>query len=252
MTIAILYFTRSIVLMLVGHIIVFISLIALELIYVNKTLCRIRLEFDATFCFNLLKEAFPTIFGAAAEYLSLKSDILVLTLILGDTATGIYSVSSNIYIAASFIPLAIAKAATPIFNRMIVMRQRTGKLVKKSFILMFLSSIILIVAIILLGKWGIVVLWGEEFGDAAIPLYILAISLLFMPVNRFLEYMLIGMRQQLFVAKCSIVGAVGNIIANIILVPILGINAVAITTVFTELFVMLFELIHFGKIIKRY
>lgn len=245
-----LYFTKSMLVMLLCHDIIFFILIVAELVYVNKSLCKIRLEFDFSFCKNMLREAFPTIFGAAAEYLSLKSDTLILTLMLDEAATGLYSVSSNVYIAASFVPLAMAKAATPTFNRMIAGKENTDNLVRKTFQMMVLSSMLLIAGIFVFGRFGIVLLWGSDFEGAAISLRILSVSLLCMPANRFLEYMLVGLKQQVLVAKCSVVGAIFNIAANIMLVPRMGLNAVAITTVITEFMVMAAEM-YFYKRIKK-
>lgn len=241
----VLFFTRNLVFMIIANDIIFIFLITAQLLYVNKKICEITLEIDFKFCINLLKESFPTIFGSAAEYLSLKSDILVLSIFIGENATGIYSVASNIYIAASFIPLAMAKAITPTFNRMNANGQKTGNLIFKTLSLMILSALCLILGIFLLGRFGIEFLWGQKFSAANIPLRILSISLLFMPINRLLEYLLIGLRRQVLAAKSSVVGAIFNVVSNIVLVPIIGINAVAITTVFTELIVMAIELCFF-------
>ncbi|MCI8281983.1 MAG: flippase [Lachnospiraceae bacterium] len=236
-----LYVTKSMLVMLLFHDIIFFILIIVELIYVNKSLCKIHLEIDFPFCKKMLKEAFPAIFGAAAEFLSLKSDTLILTLMLGEVATGLYSVSSNIYIAASFVPLAMAKAATPTFNRMIANKEKVDNLVRRTFQMMALSSIVLIIGIFVFARFGIVLLWGKDFEGASVSLRILSISLLCMPANRFLGEMLVGLKQQALVAKCSVTGAIFNIVANIILVPVMGLNAVAITTVVTECLVMLME-----------
>lgn len=246
-TVLALCFTRSMLAMLLYNNIVFAVLIVGELLYVNRTQYKVYLEIDPAFCRSLLKQSLPTIFGAAAEYLSLKSDVLVLSLMLNDTATGLYSVSSNIYIAASLVPLAMAKAATPTFNRMLAYREDVHNLVRKTFSMMILSSIALIIGIFLLGRFGIVLLWGKGFEPATTSLKILSVSLLFMPCNRFLEDMLTGFRKQAYTAICSVVGAVFNIVTNILLVPIIGMNAVAITTVITEFIVMALELIMFRK-----
>ena len=245
-----LYFTKDILVMLIWHDIIFLILIIAELLYVNKTLCKIRLEFDLLFCKKMLRESFPTIFGAAAEYLSLKSDTLVLTLMLNESATGLYSVSSNIYIAASFVPLAMAKAATPAFNRMIAQKENTNRLVIKTFQMMLLSSLVLIAGIFVFGRFGIMLLWGDNFEGAVTSLRILSIGLLFMPFNRFLEYMLIGLNKQVLVAKCSVLGAIFNVLANILLVPTVGMNAVAVTTVITEFIVMSMEA-HFYQRLQK-
>lgn len=242
-----LYFTGSMVVMLVYHALAFGLLIIAELLYVNDKLCRIHLELDFSFCRKLLRESVPTILGAAAEYTSLKSDLLVLSILIGDVASGLYSVSSNIYIAASFVPLAMAKAATPTFNRMHSNGEDTSGVVKSTIKWMITVAAILVVGIYGFGKWGIVSLWGAEFEAAAVSLKILSISLFVMPFNRFFEYLLVGLNQQMFVAKCSTLGAIFNITANFIFVPILGMNAVAVSTIVTEFMVMAMELRRLNK-----
>lgn len=241
-TVIVLYFTKSMIVMLIFHNLIFVILIITELMYVNKNLCRIHLKIDIIFSKNLIQESAPTILGVAAEYVSLKSDSLVLSILLGDIATGLYSVASNIYIAASFIPLAMAKAVTPAFNRMLVNKEDVNGMVKNTIRWMTLASGILIGGIFLFGRWGIGLLWGKEFEEAALTLKILAVSLLFMPLNRFFEYMLIGLNQQMAVAKCSTIGAIFNVAGNFIFVPIIGMNAVALTTIVTEFIVMTMEM----------
>lgn len=250
-TLITLYVTKSMVIMLLFHDIVFLVLIIAELVYVNKSLCKVRLELDVSFCKKMLKESFPTIFGAAAEYLSLKSDTLILTLMLGEVATGLYSVSSNIYIAASFVPLAMARAATPTFNRMIANKEKVDHLVRKTFQAMAVSSVVLIIGIFVFARFGIVLLWGNDFEGASASLRILSLSLICMPANRFLGDMLVGLKQQVLVAKASVTGAIFNIVANIVLVPALGLNAVAVTTVITECIVMLMEGYFYKRIQKQ-
>ncbi len=250
-TVIVLYFTKSMIIMLIFHNLVFVILVIAELVYVNKNLCRIHLKIDIPFSKNLIQESAPTILGVAAEYVSLKSDSLVLSVLLGDIATGLYSVSSNIYIAASFIPLAMAKAATPAFNRMLVNKDDVNGMVKNTIRWMTLSSVILIGGIFLFGRWGICLLWGKEFEQAALTLKILSVSLLFMPLNRFFEYMLVGLNQQMAVAKCSTIGAIFNVVGNFIFVPILGMNAVALTTIITEFIVMTMELRILNKIRRK-
>ena len=93
-----------------------------------------------------------------------------------------------------------------------------------------------------MGKWGITILWGSEFEMAAESLKILSVSLLFMPFNRFFEYLLVGLNKQRIVARYTAWGAIFNVIANVLLVPVLGMNAVAITTIVTECIVMVMEL----------
>ncbi|MBO4355999.1 MAG: flippase [Clostridia bacterium] len=246
-TVVSLLLTKSIVVMLISYNVVFITLIVITLLYINKHFCKIYIEADIPFCKKYIREAAPQILSAAAEYMNLRSDLLVLSLLINDTATGIYSVSSNIYIAASVIPLAVAKAATPTFNRTLGENKNPKSIVKKTFLLMEGLSVALCVGVVCLARVGIMFLWGHEFEGSVFLLQILAISLLFMPLNRFFGYLLVGLKRQDVVAKCTWIGTVANLTGNFALVPVLGISAVAYTTIATEFLVTLVEFIVLRK-----
>lgn len=247
-TVVSLLITKDIVIMLICYNIGFVLLIVIVLVFIDKKYCKIYFEADIDFCKVYVKEATPQILSAAAEYINLRSDLLILSLLISDTANGLYSVSSNIYIAASVIPLALAKAATPTFNRIISEKKNPKSVVTKTFWLMEGLSVGLCLGAIVLARFGILLLWGNEFEGSIILLQILSVSLLFMPVNRFFGYLLVGLKRQNVVARCTWIGAIANIIGNIVLVPIMGITAVAFTTIVTEFLVSLVEFIVLKKI----
>ena len=94
-------------------------------------------------------------------------------------------------------------------------------------------------------------LWGDEFEAATFPMKLLAISLLFMPANKFLGYMLFGLNKQVWSMGCTVMGAVFNVAANYWLIPILGLSAAAITTVATEFLVLALEAVCLQKAAKE-
>lgn len=240
-TIVSLLLTKSIMVMLICHNIVFAVLISSSLLFVNKKYCKVFATIDIKFCKNYIKESVPQVLSAAAEFINLKSDLLVLSLLISDVATGLYTVSSNVYIAASTIPLAVAKASTPTFNRMIGEAKNPRSMVRKSFILMEGLSIAICLCVVAFARIGILLLWGEGFEGSIVLLQVLSVSLLFMPLNRFFGYMLVGLKKQKVVAKCTWIGTIANLVGNFILVPIIGIVAVAYTTIVTELLVTVVE-----------
>jgi O-antigen/teichoic acid export membrane protein len=246
-TIIALLATKDIAVMLILHDVVFLVLIFVVLVYINKNLCKIYFEADWPFITKYIKEALPQIFSAAAEYINLRSDLLVLSVMVNDAATGLYSVASNIYIAASFIPLAIAKAATPTFNRVLGAGENPKHIVNRTFEVIIIISACLCFGVIILAKFGILLLWGSEFESSIVLLRILSLSLLFMPMNRFFGYILVGIRRQDIVAKCTITGAALNLIGNIFLVPLVGISAVAFTTIATEFVITTIEYVFIRK-----
>lgn len=237
-----LYYFRDMLLMLVIQDILFLLLILIELKYVSGHICNVYLEYDHSFCCSLIKESLPIVLVMGAEMISLKSDGIMISVILGDSATGVYSVASNIYIALTAVPVSIASAASLRFYHKYSEGEDYRDLLKKTVLYMGLSAMTMTVAALIIGKCAILFLWGRDFLSSVLPLYILLISLFFMPVNRFFEYILVGIREQKYVALCTLLGALFNIGANFFAIPRWGIPSAAVTTVITEMLVMLIEM----------
>ena len=68
-----------------------------------------------------------------------------------------------------------------------------------------------------------------------------------MPLNRFFGYMLVGLKRQDVVAKCTWMATIVNLAGNFILVPVIGISAVAYTTIITEFLVTVVEFVILQK-----
>ena len=92
-------------------------------------------------------------------------------------------------------------------------------------------------------RLGIVILWGPDFEGSVFLLRVLSLSLLFMPLNRFFGYILVGLHRQDIVAKCTITGTIINVVGNISMVPCIGLSAVAYTTIATEFVITTIEFI---------
>ena len=153
--------------------------------------------------------------------------------------------------AASFVPLAIAQATAPSFNRAWSSdRKEAEEVYNAAERMIFLLSVVVCIMVVLLGKTAIWILYGREFLVSATSLHILAISLIFMPLNRYYGYILVAVNKQSKVAKYTGIGAAFNLLTNMIFVRTGGIIAVSITTLMTEMLVTLSERIEVKKNIR--
>ena len=62
-------------------------------------------------------------------------------------------------------------------------------------------------------------------------------NIVFIVINRLYNYVLIGMNEDKFYFKVSVLGALVNIVLNSILIPMFSIVGAAIATIITEAFV---------------
>ena len=246
-TFVLLMLFKSMGIMLVGYIIGFIILVVLQLMFIKNNLCDVYFELDIVFLKKYIRESAPAILTATAEFLNLHCDIFVLSFCLSNTIVGYYSVSSNVYIAASFIPIAIAKAATPTVNRLRSSGKSVVGLIRKTAFIIIIVSFIIMFAIRIIGKTVVVALYGLDFEQSVIPLYILTFSLAPASINRFLGYLLLGIGRQKGAALASGVGAMINVILNIMFIPMFGMSAAAFSTVISESVVAIIEMYFVNK-----
>ena len=247
-TLVLLALSKNMEIMLVGYIIGFLVLVALQLIFIKNNLCDVYFEFDIVFLKKYIRESAPAILTATAEFLNLHCDIFILSFCLSNAIVGYYSVSSNVYIAASFIPIAIAKAATPTFNRLRSSGKSVVSLVKKTSYTIILASLTIMCVITIIGKPVVVALYGSDFRQSVTPLLILTFSLAPASINRFLGYLLLGIGRQKSAALASCAGAIINVILNVFFIPFFGMSAAASTTVISETVVAIIEM----AFVKKY
>lgn len=241
LTAGLLYLFHDMTVMLVGYIIGFFIPIIGASIYIRNNLCDVHFDVDFEFQKRYIQESAPAILSAAAEYVNLHCDILILSYFKGEEVVGFYSVATSVYIAATFIPIAMAKAATPTFNRILGEGGNPRLLVKHTFYAMLLSDAVLILGVVLLGKHVIPFLYGQSFTDVIAPLNFLSLGLFAMPLNRFWGYLLVGMSKQKKVACATLVGATINLILNVLLIPQFGMYAAVFTTLVSETIVAIIE-----------
>lgn len=99
------------------------------------------------------------------------------------------------------------------------------------------------------GKYVIIVAFGEAFSPAATLLSVLAVSLIFALANGVLFQAALAFGMERWCAIGATVAALGNVSANILMVPRHGVLAAAWITVATEIVAGIFLL--YGLLLKR-
>jgi len=104
-------------------------------------------------------------------------------------------------------------------------------------------SFVVMLALLLVGgtqaEAGVAVVAGAAFSDAAPMLRILLIAMGCMYVGMIFGFALVALEQQRYLLKLYAVLAVGNVLANAVLIPWLGGIGAALSTVATEAVAML-------------
>ncbi|MFT4305090.1 MAG: flippase [Candidatus Woesearchaeota archaeon] len=195
-------------------------------------------RFDFKLAKKLLSKSWPLMFSAVFAILYLRIDQIMIGLMLGDYELGIYSVAVKISEIGFFLPSIIAGS---LFPAILASRKKSKKLyfhrLQKMFDVFTWVPLVVIIPVFLFSNFIIVFLYGVEFASAGIVLAILIWALLAIFIRAGVDNYIVF--EELYKIKLyySLMGAIVNIVANIMLIPIYGIVGAAIATIISYFFV---------------
>ena len=171
-----------------------------------------------------------------------SSDILVLGFFRSDSEVGIYSLSSKIYIIVKLLFNAVVATVIPRLSNYLgrgeMQLHRKTLLRLKDALYLFLIPAM--AGLVMLSREIIALIGGEEFSSGYKCIILLSISLFFaVMANYYANAILVPLRKEkVFVIACA-VAAIINVVLNILIIPIVGIEGAAYTTIIAEAIVML-------------
>jgi O-antigen/teichoic acid export membrane protein len=187
---------------------------------------------------SLLKNSWPLILSSLAIMVYLRIDQVMIRQMLGDEATGKYSAAISISEAWYFIPMIIASTVFPA-----IIEARTESLdlyylrLQQLFRLMVWLAVIVAVPISFLSEWLVVFLFGNAYAGAGevLSVHIWAGVFVFLGVASG-KWLLLENLQKHALYRTAL-GAVVNIVANLVLIPEYGILGAAVATLLSQAFV---------------
>lgn len=205
-----------------------------------KRFDRPRFEIDFTFWRYLIKNALP--FGLSMFFVAIyfKIDTVMLSMMKGDAAVGWYNAAYNLVINLGFIPTALMTAMFPVMSKFFESsKESLKKSYEKSTEYILILSIPITLGIALLSDKIIPSLYGEGFTESIVALQLLIFTFFFMSANIGFGVVLGSINRQHIIAKVAGVGALLNIVLNLILIPEFSYIGASIATVVTEVLVFL-------------
>ena len=142
--------------------------VGLALTYVFKGIPLRTWNFNWGLGRRLLKESWPLILSGMAIALYMRIDVVMLRLMVGDTATGIYAAATRVSEVCYFVPVAITTSVSPLI---IGLRKSSQELylrrLRQLFAFLALVAITLSVFTTFTAKLVINILYGSSFLQAA-------------------------------------------------------------------------------------
>lgn len=168
-------------------------------------------------------------------------DVLIIEALHGARMLGLYSVAYKWVAALNIIPAFFTQALLPVMSRQAqedpAALRRTCILGIKLLSLLALPLAALFTAL----AWALTgLLGGEQYlPDGAIATQLMIWSIPVGWINSFLQYALIALDLQRRITRAFLLAVSFNIIANLLLVPRYGYQAAALTTIASELILLL-------------
>ncbi len=190
---------------------------------------------------EMLTYSTPLIPNSLMWWIINASDRYIITLFLGIGANGIYSVANKIPTVLNLLNSIFSQAwqLSAIEEGESKDKSEFYTNVFKSFstiMLMGTSAILIIV------KPVVEIMLSGEFGESWRYVSFLLLAVVFSSFSTFLGTNYIAMKKTKGVFKTTVIGAVVNLILNIILIPTIGINGATIATMISYLSVWLIRI----------
>lgn len=202
---------------------------------------------------GLLKIAFP--FALAAIFVKVFSyiDTVFISKFIGNAAVGVYAVAYKFTYAFQFLPLAFIAALYPGFSSLVAKKDHKGlrEVFDKGMWYMAILAVPIVFGIFAISS-DIVLLAGDEYASAGIVLSLLVFALLPLFLDYPIGSLLNAADRQ--TTKTAIMGVtmIINVVANVILIPMIGLMGAAVAAVTSFSFMFLAGLYFVPRIIEKY
>lgn len=202
-----------------------------------------KIRINNIFCKFLIKEALPLSFTVIFAMIAFRIDTVILSLMKGNEAVGLYTAAYRLMEVLIFIPAVFTTSIFPVFSRYHVSSQESLKMsFKMSFKYLNLLGFPIAVGITLLADKIILLIYGSEFIPAILILKIVIWTIPIIFLTYTFGILMVSINKQNLYMKIILVSMIFNIIMNIIFIPGFSYIAASIITILTELisFVLFF------------
>ncbi len=225
---------------------VFANFILTILVYffVQKNI-KISLNFNLNWWKKILKESLPYGLALILQTLYLRSDLLLISILLGEVATATYGLPAKILESVMVFAVFFGQAILPKLSAQESNKEKSIDTILWGCEKLLLFSIPIIIGTLFFAKELILLISSDEFlsknneygSDVILQMLIITVGLYFF--NQLFTVSLISVKKQNFLLITNSIGLVCNIILNLLFLPKFGIAVAAITTIFCEIIIFI-------------
>jgi O-antigen/teichoic acid export membrane protein len=166
-----------------------------------------------------------------------QTDRIMLKMMLDETAVGYYSAAVTCAGMAGFVFEAIINSAQPVI---LESAQRGNAALERSISSLYsvvtYLSLILCVCISVFAELIIRILYGAEYGPSVTALRLIVWYTTFSYLGAVRDVWILAQWKQKYLLLINLIGAGANIVLNILMIPMMGINGAALASLVTQIF----------------
>ncbi|MDA0524408.1 flippase [Methanococcoides alaskense] len=186
----------------------------------SRKFTKFNFQIDTHTFKYLVKEALPFVLGSAFYIIYYRIDILMLSILEGDSAVGLYSAAYKLTDPLLFLPGALASTLMPVMSKQYIGERKnlkkTYRMGSKYIVMLMLPTT---VGLYVISEKLILLLYTVEFSNSIFALQILAGTIIANSINSIQTSALAATNKQklnlIAVAICCVI----NVILNIVLIP---------------------------------
>jgi len=215
----------------------------LVLIFIRKYII-LKFSFDFSFWGQLIKEALPLGIAAILVMIYFKLDTVMLSFMKDQIDVGIYGLAYKILENLIFFPAMFVGLIMPLLSKHAFSnRRKFQEISQKTLDILLIITIPLIVGVFFLSSQIINLIGGQDFILSAGVLNILIVAVGIIFIAALFSNMIIALKKQKALTYIYGLGAVINVLTNLIFIPRYSYYGAASTTVLTEFIVTVLMLI---------
>ena len=206
------------------------------------------LEFDSAFIKTIVINSIP--FGLTNFFYTIyfSIDIVMLSYLCGNYATGLYKSAYNIINVFATFFVVYQSVIFPVMSKFF---KESQNLIQVSYELsvkyLLLLIIPLSIGLFFYARPLVDLIYSNQYSLASTPLQILIWTVSFLFVNGAASVLLNAIDKERTVTKIYILAAIFNVCLNLVLIPIYSYNGAAIATVLSEILITFLTLYHIFK-----
>lgn len=212
----------------------------LLVLWLARKYTKIKLQFDLGYWKSFLKSSAPMGMSVLITFMYFKLDTILLSVLQNSTAVGMYNAAYKVIENITFFPAMIVGLVLPLMSRYIFSDREKFEIISNQTFRVFMVLVVpVVIGAMFLSDEIIRIIAGEGFSQSADTLKILVFALAFIFFGHFFNYILIAGNLQKKLMGVLFVCAIFNISLNLILIPRLSFTGAAVTSLLTEILVVL-------------